>query len=340
MRVVTAAEISKKCPWFFEMRELIGQRPNLVPTGLGHSSTPVASGVILPEETSANEDEKDDTDNHSVSSIPYDDWEHTPGHTPEPEARKRTFNDMEDDGAAVGSGDDYGPSSDIADSAPHIPTPDNDSDDDMGLEHAQDTADDNNDGDEPKAKSKGRKTHRKTFAKPGTSKPAVPAPAAAPKLTKRTKVAEFAEIAKEDERTRQKELDLATLRTRQQMKATESRGRYLEKREERKREEKKGKREKELAKLRIKELKLIQSHERHMQAARPDLQSSTSHAASFFGSRSSHASSNSSRYAASEPDYTDLDSFAGNAVAGPSTSQLDYSNFDFNSLPNSFGDGS
>ncbi|KAJ7036778.1 hypothetical protein C8F04DRAFT_1336265 [Mycena alexandri] len=42
------AQIAAKCPWYFEMRNLIGQRPNLVPTGLGHSGSALAAGVIIP----------------------------------------------------------------------------------------------------------------------------------------------------------------------------------------------------------------------------------------------------------------------------------------------------
>ncbi|KAJ7724750.1 hypothetical protein B0H16DRAFT_1472156 [Mycena metata] len=42
------AEISAACPWYFEMRNLMGQRPNLVPTGLGHSNSAVSADVIIP----------------------------------------------------------------------------------------------------------------------------------------------------------------------------------------------------------------------------------------------------------------------------------------------------
>ncbi|KAJ7833941.1 hypothetical protein B0H14DRAFT_3871513 [Mycena olivaceomarginata] len=39
-------EIEHECPWFFEMRELIGQRPNVVPVGLGHSSIGFDEGHV------------------------------------------------------------------------------------------------------------------------------------------------------------------------------------------------------------------------------------------------------------------------------------------------------
>ncbi|KAJ7268517.1 hypothetical protein C8J57DRAFT_1325338 [Mycena rebaudengoi] len=51
--VQNPAEISAKCPWYFDMRNLIGQRPNLVPTGVGHSGTAVDPGVIIPGPASA-----------------------------------------------------------------------------------------------------------------------------------------------------------------------------------------------------------------------------------------------------------------------------------------------
>jgi hypothetical protein len=33
--------IKETCPWFFEMRDLIAERPNLIPTGLGNSTTEI-----------------------------------------------------------------------------------------------------------------------------------------------------------------------------------------------------------------------------------------------------------------------------------------------------------
>lgn len=40
-------EIEGACPYFFEMRELIGQRPNHVPVGLGNNDTAVDTSAIL-----------------------------------------------------------------------------------------------------------------------------------------------------------------------------------------------------------------------------------------------------------------------------------------------------
>ncbi|KAK6969232.1 hypothetical protein R3P38DRAFT_3337144 [Favolaschia claudopus] len=321
------------------MRELIGQRPNLIPTGLGHSGSAVDDGVLIPDVHGDEVDEFDD--NASASSVPLDGWDATPGHTPEPElkrgSRKRRASEVD----ATGSGDDYEPSSDVeSESAP--PNVDKD---DVG------------DADDDGEREEKPKPRRKNPPKPATSTPAVSAPSDAPKPTKKTKLAEFAEIAKEDERTRQKELELAALRTRQEMKSTEVKGRCFELREKRKREEKrakqKAKQEKDMAKLRIKELRLIHAHEQRMLLAGGGGQpsTSTSHAGPFSSAASysssssryaaSHASSTSSHYAASEASeydgYNDFSNFSGNADAGPSNSQSqnfsELDSFNFSSLP-------
>ncbi|KAF8197818.1 hypothetical protein K438DRAFT_2016517 [Mycena galopus ATCC 62051] len=326
------AEIGKKCPWYFEMRELIGQRPNVVFTGLGHSGTPIAGGVILPEEEPVDVDEHDELDStRSGSPIP-EGWEPTP----EPESRKRTFHDMDDEGAGAGSGDDYDPASELILASTPIPFDasegeggEGDGDDDGGSgeggQAISDVEEPQVDIAKPKAKT-GAKIDRKNPAKPAMSKPAAAAPAAAPKPAKKPKIAEFADIMKNEEQTRQKELDLAALRARVQLKTTEVKGRALDMREQRKLEDRRGKREERMMKLRMKELEMKHKHELRMQAARADPLSSASHAASFFGSHSSV----SSQYTHSEPDYgfdTDaMDSLAGNAVAGPSGVE-DYSDF-------------
>lgn len=36
---LSLAIIRKACPWFFDMRDLIGERPNLIPPGTGNSRT-------------------------------------------------------------------------------------------------------------------------------------------------------------------------------------------------------------------------------------------------------------------------------------------------------------
>ncbi|KAJ7131795.1 hypothetical protein C8R43DRAFT_1239642 [Mycena crocata] len=305
------AEYEEMYPWYFEMRNLIAQRPNLVPTGLGDSTTPLASGVIIPIPTAVDDqqDDPDDPDEDNADSDAPIEWERTPGHTPEPEPRKRAFSELDDE---AGSGDDYEPSSDLVSESAPIDV-DDDKDDDVADAKKQPT------------------THRKNPAKPSTSKPAAPAPTTAPKPAKKTKLAEFGDIAKTEEKTRQKELELAALRTRQNIKTTEVKGRIVEKREDRRLEEQRGKREERMMKLKLKELKMRHTHELRIAAARTG-SSSTSHAPSFFDS---HSHSSGSNYTSSEPpDYTELDSLHGNALAGPSTAanpgqDIDFAAFDF-----------
>ncbi|KAJ6615359.1 hypothetical protein B0H10DRAFT_2220394 [Mycena sp. CBHHK59/15] len=296
------AEISDSCPWFFDMWNLIAQRPNLVPTGLGHSSTGINAGVIMPGPTAAEGDETGqggEQDDEGTSSTPFKDWERTPCHTPEPEMHKCSFSEIDDE-AAAGSGNDYEPSSPITS--------------EMGL------LDDEAETGEAKIKAKDKETDRRNPAKPSTSTPAAPVPAVTPKASKKTKIAEFSEIAKDEEKTRQKELELATLWTRQAIKATEVKGRLVEKREDRRREAQQAKQEERMMKLRMKELKMRNTHELRM-AGRAT--SSASHAASFFDS---HSSSGSHCTPSEPPDYTEFNGFHGNVVAGPSTST---SNVDF-----------
>ncbi|KAJ7893560.1 hypothetical protein B0H13DRAFT_2665471 [Mycena leptocephala] len=329
------AEISGKCPWYFEMRNLIAQRPNLVPTGLGNSNTHIIEGVIMPETTTVSDNEDDDGTS-SIRSVPIDGWDPTPEHTPEPKVHKRSFDEsFDDDGAAAGSGDDYEPTSPAASESAH-PVVVSDDDDEATEPEVKRL--------KPKGKGKTGRTHPKNPAKPSTSKPAAPMPAIAPapKPSKKTKIAEFSEIAKDEERTRQKEIELAALRTRQQIKATEVKGRLLEKREDRRRLEKQGRREERMQKLRLKELRLRHAHELQMAATRTGSTSATSHAATFLDSHS-HSSASGSHYASSEPtDYRDFDGFSGNAVAGPSTSgyDMEYSLHDFANSSNNLFPGS
>ncbi|KAJ7912494.1 hypothetical protein B0H13DRAFT_2327364 [Mycena leptocephala] len=182
--------ISAKCPWYFEMRNLIGQRPNLVPTGIGHSNTAVDDGVIIPG---------------PVLTLPVI-----------PQLREfsggNTGSDfeIEDDGAAAGSGDDYEPTPVHSESGLVEPS---------GCEVVVGGDEEESEVDtlEVKAKvkkakeEKGSETHQKRRARPTTSNPAAPAPPSAPKPSKKTKMGDFSDILKAEERTRQKEIDLATL---------------------------------------------------------------------------------------------------------------------------------
>ncbi|KAF8155850.1 hypothetical protein B0H34DRAFT_675962 [Crassisporium funariophilum] len=48
------AEVNANCPWFFEMCNIIAERPNLVPTSISHSSSSINMSVLQ----SVNEDDK------------------------------------------------------------------------------------------------------------------------------------------------------------------------------------------------------------------------------------------------------------------------------------------
>ncbi|KAJ7489024.1 hypothetical protein FB451DRAFT_1390209 [Mycena latifolia] len=295
------AKISATCPWYFDMRNLIAQRPNLVPTGLGHSSTGADAGVILPEPTTEEAEAEDEVvqteemeEQDDTSGSPFP-WETTPGRTPDYESHKRTFSDVDVD--VVGSGDDYEPSSPVL-SEP-LPL------DDVPAPNGK------------KIKAKKQEQARKTPAKVAASDPA-PTPSAAPKPAKKSKVAEFSEIVKTEELTRQKEIELASLRMQEAMQATAVKGRIVEKREDRRREERRAKQEERMMKLKLRELKMRQAHELRMAGA------STSHAANFPFDTHTSSRSHDSQYATSEPsDYLDFDGFNGNAAAGPSTSTTD-----------------
>ncbi|KAJ7835772.1 hypothetical protein B0H13DRAFT_2678286 [Mycena leptocephala] len=269
--------------------------PEPVPTGLGHSNTPVADGVIMPDavvndseiELAGQEEEEDDDD--ETSSIPIDGWEATPRTSPEPTAHKRPFEELRTMKSL------HSPiASDVA----------KDDDAEMGGR---------------KVKAKATKTRPRNSAKPATSKPAAPESlAAVPKPTKKTKLAEFSDIAKNEEKTHQKELELAQLRMRQQIKALEVKGRFLEKREDRRQLEKQAKRDERMQKLKLKELKLRQAHELKMAATKTGSTSATSHAASLYDS---HSRASGSHYSSSEAaDYADADydGFNMNGMAGPS----------------------
>ncbi|KAJ7852184.1 hypothetical protein B0H14DRAFT_3137175 [Mycena olivaceomarginata] len=148
-------------------------------------------------------------DDDETSSNPIDGWEDTPRASPESTSHKRLFEEFDDDSdgaeAVPGSNDDY------------LPPVANDKAEDDDAEIV-----------ERKVKAKTTKTRPRNSAKPATSKPAAPPSlAAAPKPTKKTKIVEFSDIAKNEEKTRQKELEVAQLRTRQQIKAIEVKGRFF-----------------------------------------------------------------------------------------------------------------
>jgi hypothetical protein len=326
--VQNPAEISAKCPWYFDMRNLIGQRPNLVPTGVGHSGTAVAPGVIIPGPASAGDtveattgEEDQLQDDHVTPSTP-EEWELTPPLSPDPRTYKRNFdNAFADEEQLTGSGDEYHLSSPVAsESAP----PDHEEE-----EGEQREEQDDEDGEVETHEGKKQKKQRKQPAKPSTSTPAVSTPAVAPKAAKKTKIAEFSEIAKSKERTRQKEIELATLRTCQQMKAVEVKGRIFEKKEDRRRAKEEARREERMKKLEMKQEKMRYAHEVRMAATGAGrMSASTSHDTS----NDAHSRASGSHYSSSEYTGRDgLDGFNENAAPGSSTggADFDYSNMDF-----------
>ncbi|KAJ7744853.1 hypothetical protein B0H16DRAFT_1889520 [Mycena metata] len=323
-----AAEISAACPWYFEMRNLMGQRPNLVPTGLGHSNSAVSADVIMPGAAAETEMEMEPAtdadgnngdgaegdreeedimgnDNDDTSST-HIDWSPSPFN---PDTLKRSSSTFDDDVPS----EDYKPSS----PSPSEPITEGEGDDEEVVPT------------KPKTK--------KRTAKPATSKRATPAPAPAAKATKKTKLAEFSEIAKTEEKTRQKEIELAILRTRREIAATEVKGRIIEKREQRLLEKEKGKREERMMKLKLKQEQMRNSHELRMATATGSGVSSRSHAGdSFFDSRS-HSSGSRHTPSESAVDYSSFNGLSGfdsSAFAGPSQSMA---NNDFTDL-NNFAD--
>ncbi|KAJ7233358.1 hypothetical protein C8J57DRAFT_1250014 [Mycena rebaudengoi] len=98
------AEIADSAPWFFDMRDLIAERPNLVPTGLGHSSTEIAEGVLMPPAppppySTGEEGGDEGNDDDQGTGTPIE-WEVTPAHTPEPESHKCSFSKFAEDPAS------------------------------------------------------------------------------------------------------------------------------------------------------------------------------------------------------------------------------------------------
>ncbi|KAJ7733589.1 hypothetical protein DFH07DRAFT_780603 [Mycena maculata] len=280
------AEISAVCPWFFDI------------------STGFDTGVVMPGlaavDDDGDEDAEEEADEDNTSSIPFSRWGWE--HTPEPDTGhlgKRSFSEIDGEGGEdglAGSSDAYNPSSPVI----------------SELALLDDLAEPDN---LEKVKAKGQETHRKNTAKPSTSAPTVTPAPSAPKPAKKSKIAEFSEIVKNEEKTRQKEIELASLRTHQAIETTAVKAWLIEQRKEGRQQEKKGRQEERMAKLRMKELKMCQSHELRMRGASSS--SSASHTPSFFDT---HSASSGSHYTPLEPpDYTDRFDFTGNATAGPST---------------------
>ncbi|KAJ7018602.1 hypothetical protein C8F04DRAFT_1198739 [Mycena alexandri] len=248
------AEISAVCPWFFEMRELIAQRPNVIPIGLGHSATGFDQDVMqlaLRSDAAASDavasisDVEDDEGAHQNEQDKQDRDHSTFQTTDEPP--------IDDPDLPTSEDDDRAPGADVED-------------------HSKSDVDELiTEDDEPEVKKpvvkKGPKKSSRKVANPGASitrHAPVPTPAPASsgtqKLSKRTKLTEVADITKNEELTRRQEIELATVRARQSLKVLEVKGRIAEQQEKRLWEEKQAKREERQMKLKMKEKRLDQLH--------------------------------------------------------------------------------
>jgi hypothetical protein len=58
--ILELAIIEETCPWFFEMRELIGERPNIVPSGLGNGSSEMDMSTFTDGLGAASEEEQEE----------------------------------------------------------------------------------------------------------------------------------------------------------------------------------------------------------------------------------------------------------------------------------------
>ncbi|KAJ7451321.1 hypothetical protein FB451DRAFT_1186262 [Mycena latifolia] len=112
----------------------------------------------------------------------------------------------------------------------------------------------------------------------------------------------------------------------QAMEATEVKGRLVEMREDRRREEKRAKQEQTMMKLRLKELKMRNTHELRMAATAAG---GSSVSRTFFDMTTSSASrsvfdttstSSGSRYPSEPNEYPEFEAFPGNVTPGPLTS--------------------
>ncbi|KAJ6549361.1 hypothetical protein B0H10DRAFT_2128838 [Mycena sp. CBHHK59/15] len=262
-------KIKDRAPWFFDMRDLIAQRPNLVPTGVGHSDSAfdvdvigAAPGPLL------------DAPASEAGSPPWVEDEGPDGADPggflrslaEIDAVLESDSEMvAEHGPNVGSDADYTPAAS-----------DGVVDGDDALE-----ADDEDDMSKKPKKAEGKK---RTAAKAGTSLPTpLPAAPTLPSAVKKSKITEFADIAKGEEVTRQKELDLASIRVSQSLKVLELKGRLGEQRQERRKEERMARRKERALKLKMKDRAAQRHHELQM-ASLPIASGSRSHAANTFPS--------------------------------------------------------
>ncbi|KAJ6622109.1 hypothetical protein B0H10DRAFT_2015303 [Mycena sp. CBHHK59/15] len=240
-------KIKDRALWFFDMRDLIARRPNLIPTGVGHSDSAfdvdvigAAPGPLL------------DAPASEAGSPPWVEDEGPDGADPGGFLRSLAEIDtvLESDSEMVA---EHGPN--VGSDADYTPAAsDSVVDGDNALE-----ADDEDDMSKKPKKAKGKNA------------------------VKKGKITEFADIAKGEEVTRQKELDLASIRASQSLKVLELKGRLGEQHQERRKEERMARHEERALKLKMKDRAAQRHHELQM-ASLPIASGSRSHAANTFPS--------------------------------------------------------
>ncbi|TCD62975.1 hypothetical protein EIP91_006182 [Steccherinum ochraceum] len=234
-------EIKKKFPWFFELRELVGERPNIKRTGLGNSTSAIDEKILTqPTKASAADDGEsevpDDSEPTPAAGKASDDavpvnpdvvdgdsnfTDNTQAAADPPRQRPKSIVDEyigdtsdEDDLDGELSGRTPGAEKqdsrqkrkldEVVDSAEE-----SDGEDGAGLETR---------GDKTKAaatKAATPVTKKKTTAQPAISTPSTQSKSAS-KSAKKTKYSDaFAEVAQAEERTRQAELGLAKAKAEQ-----------------------------------------------------------------------------------------------------------------------------
>ncbi|PPR03352.1 hypothetical protein CVT24_012570 [Panaeolus cyanescens] len=176
--------VKKDCPWYFDMRDLIAERPNAKPTGIGNSQIGKCTGWANPQT---------DVDLSILNSGPED---LTEPETVDTAIMEETDGDDDGDGEDVGDvgGGSKGGTSDGGD----------------GDETQSDESDDEDGEEAGHGKMVPQKRKKKEELKSVMSKKKGKADTAAP--AKKSKIKEFTTILEAEEKTRQQELDLEKTR--------------------------------------------------------------------------------------------------------------------------------
>ncbi|CAK5263855.1 unnamed protein product [Mycena citricolor] len=240
-----AEEILDQSPWYLDMRELIGERPNLVPTGIGHGSTVIDESVLGIEPST-------DADSESQLMDDVDDDEEIKVEAGEEREEEEEGDDTarHADALTIDATLSFLHSSSPT-PPPRVPKPKPVVD--MTVQFHDDIEELPKPDPEVsrQEQKKGTNTNKKSNPpRRGTSHPAAPAAPTPAKPAKKAKLAEVTEMVLAEETTHQKEIELAKIRTQGQI------------------EVERMKREEKLIKLRMKELEMKQLHELRLIKAR------------------------------------------------------------------------